>query len=132
MKDFYDSMSDIFQDLLDEGYIYDEDENGRNMSYGEYIAIADYFHECLNEYLEQYAGCEFGEILDAYERFMDGGDDERMFAGMEENTDFIFGCDWDEDGNTLWECYDEDEIPDALKGYWEKYKEEHEYAREYA
>ena len=37
----------IFYQLLEDGFIYDIDNNGKNMSYGEYFAIQNYFIELI-------------------------------------------------------------------------------------
>lgn len=82
------NLTDIFYDLVERGFIYDEDENGYNMSYGEYVAIADYGYNLIIEELEQYT--DPIEWLYALKDILDTADDDAsMFLLTDENWMYI-------------------------------------------
>jgi len=123
------NLTDVFYDLIDEGYIYDTDEEGYNMSYGEYAAISDYMWECVQDELDNYYG--FEEKLNAFKEIADSADDDTCtFWGWNQDNDFYFEINEDEGtydcGGTL---------PYILKDDWEEWKSEtdltpSQYARE--
>ena len=79
------NLTDLFYGLIDDGFIYDEDENGLNMSYGEYVAIAEYFFENIIEALKEEVGynATIEELADKYNELIETADDDtRMFAGI--------------------------------------------------
>jgi len=83
-----------FYELVDEGYIYDEDEDGMNMSYGELASVSDELWETLEDELKYYD--DFQEAYDVYMEIMDNtSDDAKMFmTGSDEY--FYFEVDEDE------------------------------------
>lgn len=87
-------LDERFYELVDEGYIYDEDEDGMNMSYGEFVAVSDDLWETLEDELKYYD--DFQEAYDVYMDIMDNtGDDAKMFmTGSDEY--FYFEADEDE------------------------------------
>ena len=124
---FYEILNDRFYEILDEGFIYDTDENGFNMSYGEYAAIAADLHDTIAEALE---GLTFPEALDAYKSIVGGaGDDALMYANIDpEETDVshLFSIETDDEtGEDILVCYDEDSIPEELRPSWAEYKMYH-------
>lgn len=75
-----------FYNLIDEGFIYEEDENGYNMSYGEYAAIIEYGWELIEEELQGiYDIIEFLET--AKDIFETADDDTAMFFNIDDETD---------------------------------------------
>ena len=79
------NLTALFYDLIEEGYIYEEDENGLNMSYGEYVAIAEHFFENIVEALKEEVGynATIEELTDKYNELIETADDDtRMFAGI--------------------------------------------------
>lgn len=123
------NLTDVFYDLIDDGYIYDEDENGKNMSYGEYVAISDYFWEVIEDELSNYYG--FEDKLDAFIEMNNSADDDtRMFWGWDADNDFYFDVD---EENGTYDC--SGVLPIILKDDWLEWKEytdlqPAEYARE--
>lgn len=117
------NLTDVFYDLYENGYIYEEDENGYNMSYGEYMAISDYMWEKVEEELEQYRDFE-----SAYEAFQDivnsADDDTKMFWGYSDDDDFYFYADYDNGTySTSGEC------PDVLKDRFKEFQQNTELER---
>lgn len=89
------NMTDKFYDLVDQGYIYGENESG-NMSYGEYVAVQDYFWDIVASELESCYSME-----EAYERWRSlvetADDDTKMFWGLTEDEEYFeFEFDRDE------------------------------------
>lgn len=87
------NLTDLFYGLIDDGFIYDEDENGLNMSYGEYIAIAEYFFENIIEALREEVGYNttIEELADKYnELIVTADDDTRMFAGIGDDDTVVY------------------------------------------
>jgi hypothetical protein len=79
-------LTEKFYDLIEEGYIYDEDENGLNMSYGEYVAIQEYGLELIEEELTGIYNII--EFLETAKELIDTADDDtRMFFGIELDED---------------------------------------------
>ena len=79
------NLTALFYDLIDDGFIYEEDENGLNMSYGEYAAIYDYFFNAIVEDLKEEVGynATIEELTDKYNELIATADDDtRMFAGI--------------------------------------------------
>ena len=107
------NLTDVFYDLYNSGYIYDEDENGHNMSYGELAAISDYFWGLVEEELESYY--TFEEKIDAFTDIVNSADDDTL---MFWNWDGDFYFEIDEDAGT----YDFDgTLPYCLKDAWEDF-----------
>lgn len=123
------NLTDIFYDLIDEGYIYDEDGNGHNMSYGEYSAISEYFWLCVEEELDNYNG--FEAKLEAFKEMADSADDDtRMFWGWNDENDFYFDID---EENGTYDC--SGVLPYCLEDAWNEWVdttdlERAEYARD--
>lgn len=116
------NLTDKFYELIDEGFIYDEDENGFNMSYGEYFAISEWLIdsalECLNGY-------DFIEDLQAMHDTLESADDDtRMFMGdgfFDEFYDFYYDFDFDEYEGTF--SYHNKKCPDYLVELFDAFKE---------
>ena len=105
-------LDDVFYELWDEGFIYEEDENGFNMSYGEYAAINKHFEECLLEEFDKHTDLE--EALEFLTKTIDdASDDVRLFFVMDEYDNFYYYIDENEDGEKTIELTN---IPDVLKG----------------
>ncbi len=115
------NLTDKFYELIDMGYIYEEDENGHNMSYGEYAAISDWLIdsalECLNGY-------DFIEDLESMHDTLESADDDtRMFMGdwfFEEFYDFYDDFNFDEYEGTF-DC-GRKEVPHYLEEVFETFK----------
>ena len=92
------NLTDIFYELLGEGYIYEEDEDGLNMSYGEYAAICEYVWDKIKSSLSGiYDIIEFLET--ASEIFETADDDACMFFGLNDDEKFI-EIDYDDPSNS--------------------------------
>lgn len=112
-----------FYELIDEGYIYDEDENGRNMSYGEYFAVSDDLWETLENELEYYR--DFPSAYDAYNEIMDNtSDDAKMFMGISDDDYFYFEINEDENTYSF-----SGEVPNALEKLFKKFLKETDFER---
>ena len=93
------NLTTVFYDLIDNGYIYEIDEDGYNMSYGEYVAIQDYFYETIieeinNEINYNTTKAELAMLLSEILNTAD--DDTLLYAGY---TDYYI--DYDTDTNTV-------------------------------
>lgn len=111
-----------FYELIDEGYIYDEDENGMNMSYGELVAVSDDLWETLENELKYYD--DFPNAYEAYTEIMDNtSDDTKMFMGV---SDEYFYFEINEDEGT----YSVDgEIPFILEKLFKEFQKETDFER---
>lgn len=110
-------LDKLFNDLRDDGFIYDTDENGYNMSYGEYAAVNDAFENTLLEEVKSYTG--FEEAADKLKELTDCSDDVRIFFNMEEYDNFNYYI--NDDGTIeMWS------VPESLKEFFEELKEEYE------
>lgn len=87
-----------FYEILNDGFIYDEDENGQNMSYGEYVAIAEELNEAAISWFEEAEDLE--DLLERLSAELDSEDDVKMFAGL----DIDSACDWDSHAEYYGEC----------------------------
>ena len=80
-------LNDLFYDLLNDGLINDEDENGLNMSGEAYAAIAEYMMEELVKYLQIHYN-NLNEQIDALRDILRNAEENaKFFAGI--NSD---GC----------------------------------------
>lgn len=78
------NLTNEFYKLINEGFIYEEDENGHNMSYGEYAAIEEHGRELIFEELSKYDNRL--DCLEAFEEIMQTADDDAaMFFGLNED-----------------------------------------------
>lgn len=112
-----------FYELVDEGYIYDEDENGMNMSYGEYFAVSDDLWETLENELEHYR--DFPSAYDAYNEIMNNtGDDAKMFMGVSDDDYFYFEINEDENTYSF-----SGEVPTVLEKLFKKFLKETDFER---
>lgn len=113
------NLTDVFYDLWEDGYIYDEDEDGHNMSYGEYAAISDYFWECVEDELSNYYG--FESKLDAWNEILSTADDDVFMFWNWDQDNFEFYFDIDEEEGT----YDASGVlPKCLEDDWKEWTEE--------
>lgn len=111
-------LNNLFNDMREEGYIYDQDENGQGMSYGEFFAINTAFEEILcDEILHIHDLEEAAETL--REIMGNTSDDVRVFFNAEEYDDF--DCYIDEDKKTVELC----SVPQLLKAHFEELVEEY-------
>lgn len=107
----------VFNYLCEKGFIYENNEKGYNMSYGEYAAIDDFFKERINEAFEGiYDFIEawnlWKDILDTYT------DDVSLFMCLdEEELDFYFDYDEEEQTYTYW-----GKCPKVLEVLFENFK----------
>jgi len=118
-------LNDELYDLIDEGYIYDEDEdeNGMNMSYGEYVAVSDDLWETLENELEHYR--DFPSAYDAYNEIMDNTDDDaKMFMGVSDDDYFYFEMNEDENTYSF-----SGEVPTVLEKQFKKFLKETDFER---
>ena len=103
------NLNKIFDELWDAGYIYDEDENGRGMSYGEICAVDDYLWESLIEELNSYNNII--EKIDAYNNIIKNAvDDVWLFMSIDEDDAYVW-IDYDEYNNTI----DYSNIPEMFR-----------------
>ena len=119
LKESSDSILDKeFYNLVEEGYIYDEDENGMNMSYGEYASVSDDLWEVLADELKRYR--DFPSAYDAYEEIMNNtSDDAKMFMGVSDDDYFYFSIDEDEGTYTFG-----GEVPSVLEKLFKEFQKE--------
>ena len=110
-------LDKLFDELRDEGFIYDTDENGHQMSYGEYAAVNQAFEETLLEEVQSYT--DFESAADALKDLMDCSDDVRCFFYAEQYDNFDYYI--EEDGTV--ELYS---VPETLKDFFEELKERYE------
>jgi hypothetical protein len=116
-------LDDEFYDLIEQGYIYDEDENGMNMSYGEYSAVADDLWEVLEDELKYYR--DFPSAYDAYEEIMNNtSDDAKMFMGVSDDDYFYFEINEDENTYSF-----SGEVPTVLEKLFKKFLKETDFER---
>lgn len=116
-------LDDEFYDLIEQGYIYDEDENGMNMSYGEYVAVSDDLWETLENELEYYR--DFPSAYDAYNEIMDNtSDDAKMFMGISDDDYFYFEINEDENTYSF-----SGEVPTVLEKLFKKFLKETDFER---
>ncbi len=125
------NLTDLMYELLNEGIIYEEDENGLGMSYGEEAAIIDYLRGYVEEQLERASTLEEG-IRIYKEIVIYSDDDGKMFAGIDEDDEevvYLFSEEYVEDedggGHNIYVCSDPERITfRALKELWEEYEGE--------
>lgn len=111
-------LDKLFNELRDAGYIYETNENGRNMSYGEYAAVNAAFENML---LAEVKGCtDFESAAEELKELTDCSDDVRCFFYVEEYEDFDYEI--DEDTGTV-ELYN---VPETLREFFEELKEDYE------
>jgi hypothetical protein len=116
-------LDDELYDLIEQGYIYDEDENGMNMSYGEYVAVSDDLWETLENELEYYR--DFPSAYDAYNEIMDNtSDDAKMFMGVSDDDYFYFEINEDENTYNF-----SGEVPTVLEKLFKKFLKETDFER---
>ena len=87
------NLTELFYGLIEDGFIYEEDENGLNMSYGEYVAIAEYFYEAVVEALREEVGytTDIEKLAEVYNELITTADDDtRMFAGIGDNDTVVY------------------------------------------
>jgi hypothetical protein len=110
-------LDKFFNELMDDGFIYEVDENGHNMSYGEYAAINQAFEEIvLDEVLSCY---ELEDAAETLKDLMDCSDDVRCFFYTEEYDSFDY---YINDNGTV-ELYS---VPSTLWKHFEDLKERYE------
>lgn len=110
-------LDQLFYEIWSEGYIYDEDENGHNMSYGEYAAIAAEFEEAV---LNQVRFCtDFEDAAETLKDTMNCTDDVRCFFNSEEYDNFDYYI----NDNGIVEMWS---VPSTLKELFEELKEKYE------
>ena len=111
------SLEILFYDLIEEGFIYDEDENGKNMSYGEYAAVGE---EIENTLVDEMLSCyDLETAIETLKNLLSCSDDVRMFCCLEEYDEMY--CHIDDDGSV--ELYN---VPARLKDFFEELKERYE------
>lgn len=116
-------LDDELYDLIEQGYIYDEDENGMNMSYGEYVAVSDDLWETLENELKYYR--DFPSAYDAYNEIMDNtGDDTKMFMSISDDDYFYFEINEDENTYSF-----SGEVPTVLEKLFKKFLKETDFER---
>lgn len=116
-REVFIMLDKLFNELWHEGYIYETDENGYNMSYGELIAIQDEFEKTL---LDEVKSCtDFESAAETLKDMMCCGDDVRIFFYTEPYDDFDY---YIEDDGTV-ELYN---VPETLREFFEELKEDYE------
>lgn len=99
------NLTNVFYSLIDEGFIYDEDENGLSLSYGECVAIAEHFHNIVDNYIREQLNpvtskSDFEDAINNIRCMLDTADDDtKMFGNLDEYDDIY--CYYDEDEDTL-------------------------------
>ena len=111
-------LDKLFNELRDAGHIYETNENGRTMSYGEYAAVNTAFE---NKLLKAVKSCyDFEEAAEELKELVDCSDDVRAFFYVEEYEDFDYEI--DEETGTV-DMYN---VPEKLKEHFEELKEQYE------
>lgn len=118
-------LNETFDELYSEGYIYNEpDENGLDMSYGEYAAIDSCFEEQLVNMITDIDDLEkAAEVLQ--ETIENATDDVRLFFALSLYDDFY--CYIDEDERTV-DLY---AVPDSLKEHFDNLLKDYLYYHDY-
>ncbi len=122
-------LDETFYELYYDGFIYEEDEEGHNMSYGEYDAIYNYIGETLEEHIENMS---FEEAIEELKYQVETcGDDVTMFYDVEDLRERLSQFDFEEidedegEEHYQYQVYYEDMVPDMLLERWKDFKEEH-------
>lgn len=112
------NLTHLFYELLNEGYIYEENEDGLNMSYGEYAAICDY---ALDEIKSSLSGIyDIIEFLEKAEKIIESADDDaKMFFGLTDDNSYIY-IDYDNPVNSEIGDYIKDLMIDVNFDEYEK------------
>lgn len=93
-------LNERFYELVDEGFIYDEDENGLGMAYGEYSEIELYLQTKACEYLIMSSSSKL-ELLENIRELIDNSDDDSiMFMGYDRDDLYLY-YDIDDDGEIV-------------------------------
>jgi hypothetical protein len=83
------NLTTKFYELIEEGFIYEEDENGHNMSYGEYVAIVEYGWELIENALTGIY--DIIEFLETAQNIFDTADDDAaMFFGLDDEDRYMY------------------------------------------
>ena len=97
-------LTSLLYDLIDEGYIYDTDENGMGMSYGEYMAIANHGYSKIMDAVEQCS--DMHELAYTFAEIMNSADDDAAgFFNISDEDRYIYIDDEEpenSDGGWLW------------------------------
>ena len=113
-----------FDELRDEGFIYSEpDENGKDMSYGEYIAVRE---DLENTLIEAIKDRPFDQMVDRLKEALDCGDDVRIFLDLDPYEDFVSNLSEEEiNGEEYLKLYgDPDQYPEFLVNAYNEYRED--------
>lgn len=107
----------LFYELIDEGFIYETDENGLGMSWGELAAVNDEIEDTLVD--EMLRCIDLEDALETLENLLSCSDDVRLFCCLAEYDEMY--CCINDDGSV--ELYD---APERLKDFFEELKERYE------
>ena len=112
-----------FYEMCDDGFIYNESEDGKAMSYGEYAAVADELQDTLEDKL---SGLPFDQKLDVLRDELRCSDDVRIFLDLEPYEDFLSNIYEEEiDGKYYWKLDgDTDQYPESLVDAYNEYRED--------
>lgn len=118
------NLTDLFYEIWNEGYIYEEDENGYGMSYGEYAEINYMFEQAVVDEVVKVDDLE--EARQKLEEIMDAAtDDVRCFMDAEDYDNFNYYYDKRSGRVYL------DNVPDMLEEYFKELAEKYEYEHMY-
>jgi len=116
-----------FDELREEGYIYEVDENGQGMSYGEFSAINDDLQMTLEE---GYADLTFPDTVDYLKSELNSGDDVFLFVNVSKYEEFLDNLETIEvDGTDYYRLYKTpDNVPETLMEKYNDYVEDTQWA----
>ncbi len=93
------NLTNEFYNLIEKGYIYEEDENGMNMSYGELADVANELWVLVDEEVECYDSII--DQVEAYLKIINSADDDTaMFMGLDDELLGAYFY-YDEDDGTI-------------------------------
>ena len=113
------NMTEEFYKLVDNGYIYEEDSDGYNMSYGEYADVSGMLWSVVESELSSCNSME--EAYDKWCDLVDSADDDtKMFWGLSEEEEYFeFWVDRDEGTYHVY-----GDCPWPLKRFLDDFKQE--------
>lgn len=83
-----------FNQLVQEGYIYDEDAEGHGMSMGEYIAVSEYLIECMMDVVDSVTTNPLERATAVYSILRRSSDDALMWSGVDVDSLYFNFDEW--------------------------------------
>jgi hypothetical protein len=113
------NLTSVFYELIEDGFIYETNENGTGMSYGELAEISNYFWELVEAEL---LGLDIIDKIETYISILKTADDDTAgFMGLDDELLGAYFY-YDEDERTI----DYYGLPDFLESELKEYIIEYE------